>query len=196
MNHRHLPPNEPGQPVDGAAAPGAAPLPAHLAEAAQCPAPAGELQRIADSVEGLPHFTPKLRFADGVMSQVRIHEPWYQPAVDSTKHLIPTSTPMRFIAGAGAVGAGVLVSGGLAWLAFRGDLADWVLNLFVDRTRQSLVAGAGQVAANALGADAANTLAAGGLATLLVTGLVFALSATGALVGFRRLAATSRAHRS
>lgn len=196
MDHRHLLPNEIDLLVDGNAGFGVAPLRAHLAECDDCRARYDELRIVADAVEAMPHFTPQLRFADAVMSNVQIVEPWHVALTESAKRLVPASTPMRLLAGAGAGIAAVAVSGSAAWLAFRGDLAGWVVNLFIDRTRQGIVTGAGEVAATALGADAAATLASGGLPVLAVTTAVLALAAIGAILGFRRLAATAAAHRS
>ncbi|MBK7908086.1 MAG: hypothetical protein IPJ78_16190 [Gemmatimonadetes bacterium] len=196
MNHRHLLPNEIDLLVDGDAGFGVAPLRAHLAECGDCRARYDELRIVAEAVDALPHFTPNLRFADGIMAQVQIVEPWHVAATESARRLIPTSTPMRVLVGAGAGLAAVTISGSAAWLAFRGDLAGWVVGLFLDRTRQTLVTGAGEVAAGALGADATTTLASGGLATLAITSAVLAVAATGAVLGFRRLAVTARANRS
>lgn len=196
MTHRHLLPNEIDLLVDGDAGFGLAPLRAHLAECDDCRARYDELRIVAEAVDALPHFTPKLRFSDGIMANVQIVEPWHVALVESARRLVPASTPMRVVAGVGAGLAAVTISGSAAWLAFRGDLAGWVVNLFVDRTRETLVAGAGEVAANALGADATSTLAAGGVGTLAITGAVLTVAAVGAVLGFRRLAATARANRS
>lgn len=195
MEHRHLLPNEIDLLVDGDAGFGVAPLRAHLAECGECRERYDELRLVAETVEALPHFTPNLRFADGIMAQVQIVEPWHVAAAEYARRLVPASTPMRVLVGAGAGVAALAVSGSAAWLAFRGDLAGWVVNLFIDRTRQTLVTGAGEVAAGALGADATTALASGGLATLGLTSAVLALAAIGAVLGFRRLAATARADR-
>jgi len=196
MNHRHLLPNEIDLLVDGDAGFGVAPLRAHLSECDDCRARFDELRIVAEAVDSLPHFTPKLRFADGIMQNVQIVEPWHVALSESVKRLVPSSAPMRLLAGAGAGLAAVTISGSAAWLAFRGDLAGWVVNLFIDRTRQGIVAGAGEVAAGALGSEAATTLAAGGLPTLAIVGSVLTLAAVGAVLAFRRLAATAAANRS
>ncbi len=196
MNHRHLLPNEIDLLVDGDAGFGVAPLRAHLSECDDCRLRYDELRLVAEAVEAVPHFTPNLRFADGVMAKVQVVEPWHVALTESAARLVPASTPMRYLVGAGAGVAAIAISGSAALLAFRGDLAGWVVNLFVDRTRQTLVTGAGEVAASALGADATTTLASGGLATLAITSIVLAAAATGAVMGFRRLAATARANRS
>ena len=195
MDHRHLLPNEIDLLADGEAGFGVAPLRAHLAECGDCRARYDELRIVAESLEALPHFTPSLRFADTVMREVQVVEPWHVALTEGARRLVPRSTPMRVLAGAGAGAAALAISGSAAWLAFRGDLAGWVVNLFVDRTRQTIVTGAGEVASSALGADATSALASGGLATLAISTVVLAAAAAGAVLGFRRLAATARAAR-
>lgn len=196
MTHRHLLPNEIDLLVDGDAGFGVAPLRAHLAECDDCRARYDELRTVAEAIDALPHFTPGVRFADAVMAKVQVVEPWHVALTESASRLVPTSTPMRVLAGVGAGIAAVTISGSAAWLAFRGDLAGWVVNLFIDRTRQGIVTGAGEVAAGALGAEATAALASGGLPVLLTTTAVLAIAAIGAVFGFRRLAATARAARS
>lgn len=195
MDHRHLLPNEIDLLVDGDAGFGVAPLRAHLAECGDCRARYDELRTVAESLEGLPHFTPGVRFSDAVMTRVQVVEPWHVAVAESAGRFVPRSTPMRVLAGLGMGVAALAVSGSAAWLAFRGDLAGWVVSLFVDRTRQTLVSGASEVAAGALGADATTALATGGLATLAVSFAVLAAAAAGAALGFRRLAATNRTAR-
>lgn len=195
MNHRHLLPNEIDLLVDGDAGFGVAPLRAHLAECDECRARCDELRTVTEAVEAVPHFTPNLRFADGIMTKVQVVEPWHVAAMEAAARLVPASAPMRLLVGVGAGAAALIVSGSAAWLAFRGDLAGWVVNLFIDRSRQTLVSGVGEVAAGALGADATSTLATGGMATLAITSAVLAVAAIGAVMGFRRLAATARANR-
>lgn len=196
MTQRHLLPNEIDLLVDGDAGFGVAPLRAHLAECDDCRARYDELRTVAEAIDALPHFTPSVRFADAVLAKVQVVEPWHVALTESATRLVPSSTPMRVLAGIGAGIAAVTISGSAAWLAFRGDLAGWVVNLFLDRTRQGIVTGAGEVAAGALGAEATAALASGGLPVLLTTTAVLAIAAIGAVLGFRRLAATARAARS
>jgi len=195
MNHRHLLPNEIDLLVDGDAGFGVGPLRAHLAECADCRTRYDELRVVSEALESLPHHTPSLRFSDRVMTQVQVIEPWHVALTESAARLVPASTPMRVLAGVGAGLAAVTISGSALWLAFRADLAGFVFSLFIDRTRDSLVAGAGEVATSALGADATATLATGGPALLALAAGVLATTAVAAVFAFRRLAATARATR-
>ncbi len=195
MDHRHLLPNEIDLMVDGDAGFGVAPLRAHLAECGDCRARVDELRAVAGALDALPHFTPRRQFADSVMGKVQVIEPWHVAAVETAKRFVPASTPMRLLAGTGAGVAAVAISGSAVWLAFRADLAAWAFGLFLDRGRETVLSGAGEVAAGALGAGATGATAAGGLTMLAIGTVVLAATALGAAAGFRRLAATARAKR-
>ena len=196
MDHRHLLPNEIDLLVDGTAGAGLAPMRAQLAECDDCRARYDELRIVSEAVEAVPHFVPKLRFADSVMAGVQVTEPWHVGVTESAKRLVPTNRPMRLLGLTGASIGAVAISGAAAWLAFRGDLAGWVLDLMVDRGRVGIVSGASALATNALGSDGATTLATGGLQTIAILAALLPVTAIGALLGFRRIAATAAAKRS
>lgn len=193
MDHRHLLPNEIDLLVDGDAGFGVAPLRAHLDDCGECRARVEELRLVANALDALPHFAPRHQFADGVMAKVQVIEPWHVALAESAKRLVPESPSMRVLAGVGAGLAAVTVSGSALWLGFRADLATWAFNLFLDRGRETVLAGAGEVAAGALGATAST--AGSSLGVLAIGTLLLAASALGAVAGFRRLAATARAKR-
>ena len=196
MDHRHLLPNEIDLLVDGTASAGVAPWRAHLAECDDCRARYDELQIVSEAVEAVPHFVPRLRFADSVMAGVQVTEPWHVGVTESAKRLVPTNRPMRLLGLAGASIAAITISGTAAWLAFRGDLTGWVLDLVVDRGREGIASGASALASDALGSDGATTLATGGAPTIALLAAVLTVTAIGALLGFRRLANTAAAKRS
>ena len=196
MDHRHLLPNEIDLLVDGTAGVGLAPFRAHLAECDDCRARYDELRIVSEAVEAVPHFVPKLRFADSVMAGVQVTEPWHVGVTESARRLVPTSRPVRMLGLAGASIVAVAVSGTAAWLALRGDLAGWVLDLVVDRGRDGIVSGASALASGALGSDGATTVASGGAQTIAILAAVLTVTAIGALLAFRRLAATAAAKRS
>lgn len=198
MNHRHLLPNEIDLLVDGdlSAGFGVSPLRAHLDECADCRARVHELRAVADLLDSLPHHAPHLKFADGVMQRVQVIEPWHVALADTARNLLPASTAGRALVGVGAGIGAVTVSGSAVWLAYRADLASWAFNVFLDRGRESVLGGVGEVAAGALGPDAALTLSQGGVAALAIGTLLLAASAMAAVLGFRRLASTARATRS
>ncbi len=191
----HLLPNEIDLLVDGESGFGVAPLRAHLAECDDCRARFETLRDVTGTIESLPHFTPNLRFSDRVMKKVQVIEPWHVALVDTARRFVPSSAPMRIVAGAGVAGIGLLVSGSAVWLAFRADLATWAFNVAVDSNRDALFARAGEVAAKTLGSDGATALTSGGPPILALSAAVLAVVAVGAILGFRRLAAVARATR-
>ncbi|HVH39161.1 MAG TPA: hypothetical protein VM764_03980 [Gemmatimonadaceae bacterium] len=194
MDHRHLLPNEIDLLVDGDAGFGMAPLRDHLAECDDCRARVDELRAVVAAVDSLPHHTPRLQFADGVMRQVQVIEPWHVALAESARRLVPASTPMRALAGIGAGVAAVTISGSAVWLAFRADVATMAFNVFLDRGRESVITGAGEIAAGALGSGA-SAAAAQGVPALAVGTSLLAVSVVAAVLGFRRLASTARAKR-
>jgi len=196
MNDPHLLPNQIDLLVDGDAGFTARPMRAHLAECADCRRRFEAAQRAADAVEALPHFTPRLPFADQVMSKVQVIEPWHVAVEESARAFVPPRGPMRVLAIVGGGMTALLITGGVLWLSLRWDLASWLLNVGFERGRALAAASATSLATGALGADVSATLASGSPWTLLLmAGLGFvALLAAG--LGFRRLAAAARAKRS
>jgi hypothetical protein len=145
MLERHLLPPEIDLLVDGDVGFGVAPLRAHVAECGECRARVDELRAVADSLDELPRFTPRVGFADRIQGEIQIVEPWHVALTETVRRMIPESAPMRALAAVGAGVAGITISGRAVWLAFRVDLATWTYNVFLDVTREGLLAGAGTV---------------------------------------------------
>ncbi|MEX2182058.1 MAG: hypothetical protein WD771_08450 [Gemmatimonadaceae bacterium] len=190
MQHRHLLPQEIDLLVDGDVGFGVAPLRAHVDECAECRDRVASLGSVALALDALPHFAPRRDFSDQVMQQVQVIEPWHVAFAEGARRLIPTSAPIRALAAVGAGAAALAISGSAAWLAFRVDLAAWTYNVVLDRSREGLMAGAGALVRAAF-ADVPGA----SLTTIAVGTAVLALTALGALAGFRRLAAAARASR-
>ena len=196
MNHRHLLPHEIDLLVDGNASRGIAALRARVEACDDCRAQYDALRRVSDAVDAVPHFMPRLRFADAIMRKVQVMAPWHVGLAGSVRRFIPEGAVPRRLILTGAALMGVAISGAAAWLAFRGDLTGGTFTLALDQTREGMVFGVTQVAVHALGTDAITTLAGGGRATLAITTAVLAAATIGALIGFRRLAAIAAMHRS
>ena len=195
MNDPHLLPNQIDLLVDGDAGFTARTMRAHLADCPDCRQRFERAQDAAHAVESLPHFTPRLPFADHVMAKVQVIEPWHVALTASALRLVPTRGPMRVVTTIGVSLVALAISAGALWLALRGDLATWMLSLAVERGRETLVAGAGSLVSRALGMDA-TALASGGAWPLALTAGLVTVSLIGAALGFRQLAATARANRS
>ena len=188
MHHRHLLPNEIDLLVDGDAGFGVTPLRAHIDSCADCRAQVDVVRALAQKLDALPHFTPRLGFADRVLNDVQIIEPWHVALVEGATRLVPQSTPMRVVALAGAGVAATVISGGALWLAFRADLAAWSYGVALESGREGFMAAGSELVAAALSATGT------GIATLGLATAVLTATAVGALFGFRRLAAAARSH--
>lgn len=196
MTDPHLLPNQIDLLVDGHAGFTARPMRAHLDDCDDCRARYDAARRAAEAVEALPHFTPRLPFADNIMAKVQVTEPWHVAVADGAERMVPPRGPLRALTIVGGSFVAFAISGAALWFALRWDLTSWLFNLGFERFRETVLAGAGSLAASALGAPASAALARGETWPLAVTAGTTLLFAIGAALGFRRLAATSRAHRS
>lgn len=188
MHHRHLLPNELDLLVDGDSGFGLAPLRAHVESCSDCRARLSELQAIVGQLDRLPHFAPRHGFADRVMRDVQVIEPWHVALVESAKRLVPERTGMRILAAAGASLAATTVSGAAVWMAFKADLLGWSAGAALEQ------GGRGAWGSVAAGARAmAGTLVDG--TAIAASSAALAGSAIIAILAFRRLAAAARANR-
>jgi hypothetical protein len=189
MHHRHLLPQELDLLVDGDSGFGLAPLRAHAESCDDCRGQLDELRAVAAQLDTLPHFVPRHGFADRVMNQVQVIEPWHVALADQARSLVPRSTGLRVLT---AIGAGIMataISGSALWLAFRADLLTWGYGSVVNQGSRGLWTG--------IAATARTLLASRGEASGLALGAaVLAVTSLGALFVFRRLAVTARANRS
>ncbi len=195
MNDPHLLPDQIDLLVDGDAGPDVTALRSHLDGCEPCRARYDAARRSAEAVEALPHFTPRLPFADQIMSKVERREPWHETVAARATRLVPPRGPLRLVSMLGA-GVGALgISAVAFWMLLRWDLTAWLVNLGIEQGRRVAVAGVSGFAAEALGAPASAALARGELWPVLLTVALLALSVLLAGLGFRRLAATARAKR-
>ena len=195
MEHRHLLPDEIDQLLDGEAGFGVAPLQAHVESCAECRAELADARQVVSALERLPHLAPRPLFADRVMSQVQVFEPWHVAALDTAKQWLPSSRSARLV-GVGATSVfALVVSVAAVWMAVRLDAFLFFFDLAGQRARAALFDAVGSAIANTFGDAAVDALRAGGMtAALGVTGF-FALIVLAA-VGLRAIFATARRRRS
>jgi len=195
MQHRHLLPNEIDLLLDGEIGFNVTPLRTHTDDCPDCEARLARARVIVDKLEHLPHFVPNARFADRVMQQVHIIEPWHVAALDTARRLVPQSRSMRVLMGATASVAAVLISGSAVWLAFRADVAMYAFHLATDRLRGALLTGVGHFVGDTFGQPVLDGLRTGGFAGFagIAMGAGVMLAAVGlATFGFKSLATVSR----
>lgn len=192
MQHRHLLPNEIDLLLDGEVGFGVAPLRAHVLDCAECQARLSDARVVVQALEDLPHFAPKVRFADRVMAQVQVIEPWYTPALEAARRLVPQSAPVRVVTVATALVLATVLSAGAVWLALRADAVLYVFGLVADKARTAVVSGAGSLIGDTLGQPGLDALRSGSLSGLALGAGLVLVALGGATFGFRALASASR----
>lgn len=192
MNHRHLLPNEIDLLVDGEGGFGLAPLRAHVRDCAFCRAELDEARAIADSLEELPHFAPSVGLTDRVMAQVPVFVPWHVAARDAVGRWIPQARPLRVAALTVGTAVASLLTVATLWLVTQADLLALVAGLAGERARGAVGGALQEVAAALFGQQFLVLLQQTGLIGAGLAALGFVTAATGAVVGLRALATSSR----
>ncbi len=193
MNHRHLLPNEIDLLVDGEGGFGLAPLRAHVRDCAFCRSEVDEARQIADGLEELPHLAPSVGLADRVMAQVPVFVPWRVAARDAVGRWIPQARPLRVAALTVGTAVASLLSVATLWLVTQGDLLALLAGLAGERARVVFGGAAQELAAALFGQQFLVLLQQTGLIGAGLAALGFVTAATGAVVGLRALATSSRA---
>jgi len=192
VQHRHLLSNEIDLLLDGESGFGVAPLRAHVDGCAECRARLDEARLVADSLERLPHFTPRTGFADRVLTRVQIVEPWHVAARDTARRFIPESRSLRVVLLALAGLSSVALSASAVWIMLSANLTFGSATVVTGRVRQTIVLGAQQALDAAFGASAAEALRANGVLAMAAAGVALVATVGAAAFGFRALASASR----
>ena len=188
---RHLLPDELDLLLDGESGFGVQQLTGHLRDCADCRAELAALRAFVQDVETLPEIAPSLGFADRVMNEVHVFEPWHVALRTSVAGLMPSSSAARIAAGAALTATATLVSGAAVWGWAHRDATVFVGGLITERARDGLLASL-SAAAQALVGPLGTTLGSG----LPLLGGVAATLLTGAGLGFLGLrAVAARARR-
>lgn len=194
MEHRHLLPDEIDQLLDGEAGFGLAPLVAHVEQCATCRAELDEARHVMSALERLPHFAPSPLFAERVMSQVQVFEPWHVTALDTVQRWLPASKPARALGLAATSLSALLISITAVWMAVRLDAFLFFFDLAGQRVRAALFDSLGEAIASTFGTAAVDALRSGGAAAAIgVSG--FLLLVAVAAFGLRALVASARRRR-
>jgi len=180
--------------LDGEAGFGVAPLQAHVDACPACRAELAEARQVVSALERLPHLAPFPLFADRVMAQVQVFEPWHVTALDSIKRWVPASRSARLV-GIGATSVfALLISVAAVWTAVRLDAFLFFFALAGQRARAALFDAVGSAIANTFGDAAVDALRTGGMPAVVgITG--FLALVVLAAVGLRAVLATARRRR-
>lgn len=191
MHANHLRPDELELLLDGEEGFGVAPLRAHVRACAACQ---GELERARELMvvlDELPDFAPSAGFADRVMSEVQVFEPWHAALGHTVERFVPATRPARIAAGVGAaLSAGALTAAG-TWALARADVAVFLAQIGLERAQEQFRAAAGELARGFLGQPGLDAVAAGGpgFAALALGGFVAVVGL--GVVGLRAIATAS-----
>ncbi len=191
MQDRHLRPDEIELLLDGEEGFGVAPLRAHVRQCAFCKAELDEARELMLALDTLPDFAPSSAFADGVMSQVQVFEPWHAAAISTVQQFVPASRPARVRAGAGAAISAGLITAGATWAVTRADIALLMTQIGLENVSERFSAASADVFSTILGQpglDAMRTSTPASMA-LIVGG--FVAIAGFAVLGLRTLASSS-----
>jgi hypothetical protein len=192
MHHRHLHPIEIDLLLDGEVGFNVAPLRAHVDECAACRAKLADAKVVTSKLDNLPRMAPSASFANKVMAQVQVVEPWHVALTSTAKRLVPQSRPMRVVMAASAGMIALGISSAAVWLSFRTDVAMYIAGLANERIRTAVASGLGSFARNVFGAGAIDALGTQGPAALAIGLGVAVVAAGSAAYGLRALTLASR----
>lgn len=185
---RHLLPEEFDLLLDGEGGFGVAPLRAHVRGCAECQAELESVQLVTAELDRLPHFAPPPAFADRVMHQVQLFEPWHVALGDTARALVPATRPARALALVGGGAAAVGLWAATLWVVARIDLLAFVGALALERSQ-----GAAQAAlASLAGALFGPAVHAPGSGLLVLAVGAFLLTTVAAAAALRTAVATAR----
>jgi hypothetical protein len=195
VHDRHLRPDEIELLLDGEEGFGVAPLRAHVRQCTACDAELERARELMVALDALPDFVPSSAFADRVMSQVQVFEPWHAAALSSVRRFVPATRPARIAAGVGAaLSAGVLTASA-TWAVARADIALLLAQVGLERFRDQLSAASSDLATTVLGQPGVDALQNGSpeVAAVAVGGFVAVVGL--GVVGLRALAGATRPSR-
>lgn len=192
MNHRHLLPNELDLLLDGEVGFGVTPLKAHVDECAECRMRLEQARVVIDALDNLPRHAPAPSFANRVMANVQVIEPWHVAMYAATIRLVPKTTPMRGVMAASASVIALGVSTATVWLAFRADVALYIAGLADQRARALAASAFASFTRSVLGTGAVDAFNAQGPAAIAAGGVVLLVAAGSAALGLRAVASASR----
>jgi hypothetical protein len=196
VQHRHLLPNEIDLLLDGDAGFGLAPLKAHVRACAECQGELEAARRVVALLDDMPHWAPAPGFANRVMAQVQVFEPWHVALRDSLFHLVPSSRPARLLAGIGAFATALVVSVAAIALFGRLDLLVFGWQYLVERTRGVAIDVVGGAVTAVFGDMAAAALARSSTAAIALAAAAFLASLILAALVLRALTTAYRRQRS
>lgn len=195
MLDRHLRTDEIDLLLDGEEGFGVAPLRAHVRSCVQCQMDLDRAREVVLLLDGLPDFAPSTSFADKVMSQVQVFEPWHVAALNTVNRFVPESRPARVAAGVGAAAGAGLLTAASVWAVSRADIGVLLASVGLERFQERVAAALTDVASAALGQSALDMLQSGGAGFVALALGGFVATVGMGVVGLRAVATASRSRR-
>lgn len=196
MKHRHLLPEEIDLLLDGEEGFGVAPLRNHLDECVDCRAEYQALAGVVGGLESMPLIAPSPVFAERVMSQVQLFEPWHVALRDTVRRWMPHSSVGRVFTGATGGVVAVAMTIVAVWLGQRADAVLFLANLVIQRTREGIAGAAHSVALSLFGDSTAAAIQGGGAVAMLGAAGALAAAVLVVALGVKTLATAGRRRRS
>ncbi|WP_439643396.1 hypothetical protein [Gemmatimonas sp.] len=192
---RHLRPDEIELLLDGEEGFGVAPLRAHARSCMECQAELESARELMFALDTLPDFAPSPAFADRVMSQVQVFEPWHVAATRAVEQFVPATRSARLAAGLGAAVTAGLATAGATWAVARADMGFVLALLGLESFREQVVAAGSDLLTTVVGQPGLEALRGSTPEVMaLALGGFVAVAGMG-VVGIRALATSSRSAR-
>ncbi|MBL0940522.1 MAG: hypothetical protein IBJ03_16625 [Gemmatimonadaceae bacterium] len=147
------------------------------------------------SLDALPDFAPSPAFADRVMSQVQVFEPWHAAATRSVEQFVPATRSARIAAGFGAAATAGLATAGATWALARADMGFVLAQLGLESFRERVLAAGSDLLSTVVGQPGLEALRGSSPEVLALAFGGFVAAAGMGVVGIRVLATSSRATR-
>lgn len=193
MIDRHLRPDEIELLLDGEEGFGVAQLRAHASSCSVCQDEMVRAQEVLLALDTLPDFAPSPAFADRVMSQVQVFEPWHVAAMRTVEQFVPATRPARIAAGLGAAVTAGLATAGATWAVARADMGLLLAQLGLEQFREQMVAAGSDVLATVVGQPGLEAMRGSSPEVMALALGGFVAAAGMGVVGIRALATSSRA---
>ena len=192
MQDRHLRPDEFELLLDGEEGFGVTPLRAHVKSCMSCRVELEQARELMLALDALPDFAPSTGFADRVMTQVQVFEPWHAAALTTAQRFVPATRPARLFAGIGAALSEGLITAAATWAVARADIAFLLAQVGLERVREQVSAAFSDVVSTVLGQPGIDAMRTGSpeLTAVALGGFVAVVGM--GVVGLRALATSSR----
>ena len=137
--HNHLTPDDIERLLDGEEGASRGSMADHVAGCPACQDALADAQQLVVALESLDDLSPSTAFADRVMAEVHVFEPWHAALTRTVSPWIPTTATGRIAAGVTVSVAGAGTTAGSLWLLARADMAVLLAGVGLSEVRTHLL---------------------------------------------------------